>query len=349
VSRVFPRVSSPTSNRRAFASLCVISVLALGSCAKSPERVVEIEQTPAAVLQATAALTEAAGTYKTAGEMVQFTGPDSGLNFSLPISGAVDTKGNRTEVSIDIGPMLKSLGGLDLTVGEAPDESDVSVSDSESDVSGSDSDPLPVVVSPSNAARNAPNTTYEFRLMNGTLYVTLGALGDSVDLPDGKWVKLDAKALGLSEAELVDLTGGGASPELGLQYLASVNAGDVVVEGTEQVRGENTTRYTATVNLEALAQRGSPAMVKRQKKNLEELGAAKTVPMTVWIDGEGRTRKMKYELAITSSSIASKSTITMEFYDFGLPVEINAPDPSNTLSLDEVPKYKEAIEAQTKG
>jgi hypothetical protein len=330
---------------RAIACLGLVSTLALGSCAKSNERVVEVQQTPAEVLQATAERTQAAGTFKTAGELAVQTGPDGGFSFSMPISGAVDKKGNRTSVTIDMGPMMRSFGDFEFQA-----ESELGT---EGDADSTVAVPSSTPSTPSTASPDATNNTLDVRSMNGTLYLTMGALGDSIGLPNGKWVQLDAKALGLTEADLADLTGsGGASPELGLQYLESVNAAGVAVVGTDQVRGEDTTKYTATVDVEALLQRGSSAIAKKQRADFEKLGVAKTVPITVWIDTEGRTRKMTYEIGVNGpDSIAqgTKSIITMEFYDFGKPVDISVPDPSKTLTLDQVPKYKEAIEAQTKG
>jgi hypothetical protein len=46
--------------------------------------------------------------------------------------------------------------------------------------------------------------------------------------------------------------------------------------------------------------------------------------MTVRIDSEGRTRKMTYQIGVNgpdSITQGTKSIITMEFYDFGQPVD----------------------------
>jgi hypothetical protein len=98
-----------------------------------------------------------------------------------------------------------------------------------------------------------------------------------------------------------------ASPEA-FGYLESV-ADELSEEGTETVRGVQTTHYRATAHLSQL---GAPPEYDR-------------FPVEVWVDEDGRTRRYSYH------PIGSpEETYVWEFYDFGAEVAL-APPPSDKI------------------
>ena len=79
--------------------------------------------------------------------------------------------------------------------------------------------------------------------------------------------------------------------------------------GTEEIAGEQTTRYRLHVDAErALDATGQPAVP----------GLPDTLTYDVWLDSEDRMRRLVYELGGTR--------LTMDMSDWGEPVTIDAPD-----------------------
>ena len=151
------------------------------------------------------------------------------------------------------------------------------------------------------------------------------------------WVSIDAPTL----ARLTELALGESAAHItgapldALAYLRAVS-GDVTVVGTDTTRGEPTTRYRAAVD----PARAAAQLPGALRAHAPASGAAPaSLPADVWIDGEGRLRK----LVITDPADAGAgaaagtvpapaadpppgpTTITLELWDFGTPVEVSAP------------------------
>jgi outer membrane murein-binding lipoprotein Lpp len=120
---------------------------------------------------------------------------------------------------------------------------------------------------------------------------------------------------------------GPGDPTEALWYLKAV-ASKVSVVGEEQVRGTPTTRYAVTFDLAKLA--------ARPPGELEGLAAESGLtfprPADVWIDRQGRLRKMQYAVTmkVPDELTPGPMTIetTLELYDFGVPVHVTPPPAS---------------------
>ena len=115
------------------------------------------------------------------------------------------------------------------------------------------------------------DASIEMRVVNGMLYAKEGTTWESGSLAG-------------SEVQ---------SPNPGsyLDYLRGV-APAVRVEGHDVLRGDDTTRYGATVDLaRALKRTVTAGGQARLRHVLAQLGTLK-IPVTVWIDGLGRVRKL---------------------------------------------------------
>jgi hypothetical protein len=153
-------------------------------------------------------------------------------------------------------------------------------------------------------------------------------------LPSGaKWLKINttqvAQGLGLDPSSL---TSGGAEPG---QYLQDLRAagGTVKVIGHEQVRGVETTRYAASIDLvkaaELLSAHGKSAIARGLASQLAaKLGFSK-IPIEAWVDGKGLVRKV----AVHISSHGVGATIQAEFFDFGPIPPVNAPSPGEVFEV----------------
>jgi hypothetical protein len=164
-------------------------------------------------------------------------------------------------------------------------------------------------------------------------------------LPSGKpWVRADLEELarekygsGFSEMQEgtrpQDLTGQ-------LEYLRGVS--DSVEElGREEVRGVPTTHYRAAIDLERAAPR-DPEARKTYEESLKGIGADE-IPTEVWLDDEGRARRYEITMPVTvpttgakTNSQQAQTTIVAEYYDFGVPVNVTAPPPEQTVDLSEL-------------
>ena len=136
------------------------------------------------------------------------------------------------------------------------------------------------------------------------------ALGNAVYMrnrdesePDAKWQKLPAD----DEHPLDEL-----SPD---RLLALLRGASVASEygGEETVRGVSATRYRLTVDCE--------------EAELAECGSGKT-PVDVWIAADDTVRRIALE--------NDGQSITIEFFDFGAPVEVEPPPAQEVEALDDL-------------
>ncbi len=173
-------------------------------------------------------------------------------------------------------------------------------------------------------------------LFDGTiLYMRFPALVQA--LPDvGPWIKFDlerfASDRGLELGQLSQLSQ--SDPSQTLQYLRG--AGDDVDEvGEEDVRGEPTTHYGTAIDLDRVAE-----TVPEQRRAIEQLiqmSGMREVPTDVWIDDDGRVRRLRlaYEDVRFGSRQEADMTVTIELYDFGAEVDVSPPPPDQVTDISE--------------
>jgi len=169
----------------------------------------------------------------------------------------------------------------------------------------------------------------EMRVVNKVAYVKLpdslsGFLGGSGS--GGKWLSIDTAKAGKGAGGGFSNLGQG-DPTKFLAYLETVSD-DVKQVGTDSVRGVETKHYKATLDLgKTIDQAKVPASLREKLKGLlEQRGAqAQTIPVDVWVDNDGHVRR-------TTMQIQS-ATVTLELYDFGAPVNVEAPPADQIISL----------------
>lgn len=157
------------------------------------------------------------------------------------------------------------------------------------------------------------------------------------------WVKVDRSVL----TELVGIGLGplgsslSAAPFDVLGYLQGVS-GEVRIVGPDTVWGSETTRYTASIDLGRVAEELSGVARDSAQHAASALG--EPVPADLWVDGEGRLRKLtvtvdlaKVDGAPSSRNTASAvgadgtATATFELYDFGTDIDVSPP-PADQVS-----------------
>lgn len=176
-------------------------------------------------------------------------------------------------------------------------------------------------------------------ISDGTVaYLRAPFLTEQLDV-DTPWVSVDVAELGEDTAgidlqQLQQLTGSNPSDALGL--FEGVVGDSIEEVGEEQVRGADTTRYRATLDLQkAIREAGAVTDEETFQRFVETLGTDE-LDVDLWVDDEGRIRKYSYVQALPPEAGGGESSITFEYYDFGADVEVRIPSPEETTDLLEV-------------
>lgn len=151
------------------------------------------------------------------------------------------------------------------------------------------------------------------------------------------WLSATPEDLGQS-GEALGVTGTATSPTQLLETLRGV-ADDVEEVGEDTVRGVDTTRYRATIDLDAVLDAIPEEQRAQMETQLGELGAAgvTSLPLEVWVDDDGLPRRMQMELEGVGASmgVPGSATMTMEVFDYGEPYAVEVPSPSEVTPLVE--------------
>jgi hypothetical protein len=154
--------------------------------------------------------------------------------------------------------------------------------------------------------------------------------GSGAELPFGKeWFKLDVGKLGdaqgLDLSQLEQLNQSDPSQALDLLQGASDDFHEV---GSAEVRGESTTHYHGTIDLQQVVAEALPD-VKDVYRRLLQLSGADTLPMDVWIGDDGYVRKLRFTEQVGESSV----TVDEELYDFGTDEQVSVPSDDEVIDI----------------
>jgi hypothetical protein len=188
----------------------------------------------------------------------------------------------------------------------------------------------------------------ETRFVNGVLYERLP--GDLISrLSGGKpWISLDVTKLsqqgGGSLQQL--MTDSPSDPTQMLGFLQGVGSASKV--GPDTVDGVPTTHYNVTIDLDKASARQSGAG-KQAIQTLEDEIGSHSLPAQVWIDNQGRLRKITMQETLSGmpattdahgtdqSSAPSTGHVSFSFTatlsDFGVPVTVTAPPADQVADL----------------
>ncbi|MEY2471989.1 MAG: hypothetical protein QOK28_1318 [Actinomycetota bacterium] len=178
---------------------------------------------------------------------------------------------------------------------------------------------------------------YDFKRENGRFKLS-GALLSSFDIvltPAKIYVRTPngpKQWAGLTQAEL-ESSGSGTflstlrsqiDPRQTLRNLGQTTK-NVKVIGKEKVRGETTTHIRADVDLSDAAIAKAPADAQESLRQARQSIQADSYPIEVWLDNDGRVRKLAYNLTVQTAT----TTVVLELYDFGKDPHIVIPKPGD--------------------
>ena len=182
--------------------------------------------------------------------------------------------------------------------------------------------------------RTSPAGTVLVRRTTAGVYVRLPA-GLSPLSTDKPWLRIGAADLArLTQLALGDIgaqiTG---APLDALAYLRAVS-GELVDEGPDLTRGEPTTRYRTTIDPRKIVDQLPQALQLPAGTGVGE----QSLPASLWIDAQGRLRKLEVSADPSGTSSAGgppttaspgapddRATVTLELFDFGVAVQVEAP------------------------
>jgi hypothetical protein len=154
-------------------------------------------------------------------------------------------------------------------------------------------------------------------LAPGALYMKNRGAG----VPADKWVRVDTASL--SDGNLV--TGGATDPLAAAEVLRGTRT--AVYAGRTEVAGARVRHYRGTADLSDAA-RAASAGNRNPLAAAAEGFATAEVPFDVYLDDEGRIRKIRHRFTFVNGrerdTVAVASTTLL--YDFGAPVAVRLPD-----------------------
>jgi LppX_LprAFG lipoprotein len=166
----------------------------------------------------------------------------------------------------------------------------------------------------------------EFRLIGKTGYERWVFKGKTY------WAKDDASEMSDDPTELLVPYPGGPTKPTDVLTRVLLASDETEKLGNEDVRGVETTRYRAKVDGRKLLQQ-MPTSNKRYEP--EEVWGDRFVPVELWIDEESRVRRIR----LTEDGEGS-SVMTIEFFDYGVDVDVQPPPADQVISQDELEKLQ---------
>ena len=161
-----------------------------------------------------------------------------------------------------------------------------------------------------------------------------------------EWVSFDPSKMDPAAAAQFGGFGAGTTdPSAYVGLFAGVF--DVSVSGEQELGGVPTTHYVGTIDLKKVlkgfsdvvgedADAAVKAQLKEAVKQFESLGIDEKIPFEIWIDAEGLPRRQRITMDfgdLLPGAEEASMEMTVDFSDFGKPVHIQLPDPSEVTDM----------------
>src|SRR5262249_12111276 len=124
-----------------------------------------------------------------------------------------------------------------------------------------------------------------------------------------------------------------ADPTQFLDYLRA-SSGGVTTVGTETLDEVSTTHYRASLQLSQILDHLPDSQRAAAQSALEQLGNGGAVPVDVWVDGQGRVRRVQMSMTAsgptTTGTASASGLVTIDFTSYG-PVPPVVPPPASEV------------------
>jgi hypothetical protein len=168
-------------------------------------------------------------------------------------------------------------------------------------------------------------------LVNGSLFVALSINGKSLAPATGRtWIQMP-----FQQSASANLAG--SDPASSLSMLEQQGS-TVQTLGTRVIGGVICTGYAVTPSTQTMiagaraeqASLGVPSATTNQELQLIRGMSPPTI--TLWIDGQNLVREMSMNLQTSVVGTTASADMVVDFSNYGAPVQITAPAPSDTIS-----------------
>jgi hypothetical protein len=147
-----------------------------------------------------------------------------------------------------------------------------------------------------------------------------------------RWVRVDPEDLANAGVQ----TSSASDPSAQFAILRAM--GDIVDVGAEDVRGEPTTHLQGTVRIKRALRKASKADRERLEAALAQF-EREPFTVDVWLDAQNRIRR--FAMQVTAAANATPVAVSVDFFEFGTPIDVVAPQPSEVVSFT---KFQDAIQ-----
>jgi hypothetical protein len=177
----------------------------------------------------------------------------------------------------------------------------------------------------------------EMRFVDGVIYMKMPFL---TELAGGhtEWISMDPGGMGLGSPD--GLGSGTTDPSAFLDYLRGAG-GTVEDKGHEPVRGVDTTHLASTITLRKSIDGLSAEQKDKMLRSFGKLGGSvdelldTPMPVDVYVDDSGMVRRLDMAIDMAAKGKSVRVHVQIEFFDFGTPVEIEAPPADQVTSMTE--------------
>ncbi|HVA43457.1 MAG TPA: hypothetical protein VNF50_08245 [Acidimicrobiales bacterium] len=175
----------------------------------------------------------------------------------------------------------------------------------------------------------------ELRAVNGRVYEKLPAAVLALRHISTPWVSLP----GLVTPTVIPGGVANGNPAQTIAQLETLSAGTVTgatEAGSSDIRGVRATQYNLSFNLTALRNKSTSLLASL---GLSQPGLEiQYVTQSVWVDAQGLIRRQQVHSGATEivlgRSVSVNGDVTVEPYDFGIPVSVHAPPAGQTTALE---------------
>jgi hypothetical protein len=156
-------------------------------------------------------------------------------------------------------------------------------------------------------------------------------------MPGGKpWIKIDlaevGKQAGIDVSQFTQLAN---DPTQMVDWLRAAS-GSVTTVGTENIGGEQTTHYRATIDLDRypdLVPAEQRDLVRKAVDSIKKSAHVSSFPMHVWVGKDGLVRQVRTVLTETIQGQTVNVVTSERFYDFGAPVDVVLPSDDQATDI----------------
>ena len=167
---------------------------------------------------------------------------------------------------------------------------------------------------------------FEVRSIGDKAYMRIG-LFSSIGIPTA-WVSLTTNEAG----DIASGFGANTADPMGTIEVYYYADADVEVIGQETVRGDNTTHFLISADIEKLLALADPVQAD-ELRNTSGFPADGTLPIDMWIGDDGFVRRFAYTVDGTSDAGSGFESLELawELFDFGEPITVTVP-PANQVT-----------------